>query len=153
MERRDWVGFPYVGAVEDEEPRPYIQIEVRKIGEPKIESVYALLDTGARDTVFISTVADNLGIKLVDWGRRVQIKIAGREYSAYPERVEIRVEGFNEFIPIDVLFAKDFELTGLLGQETFFCKHKVAFDRANLTAYIARNPIMSFPDFSAPPTF
>lgn len=152
MERRDWVAFPYTRDINREQlPRPFIPIEVRARDGQKIETVLALADSGAVDTVLDATVASNLGIRLLNWGNKVRIYVGGKEYMGYPETVEMRVEGFRDFLRMEVFFVKGFELTGLLGQEHFFVQHHICFDRSRNTAHIARNPQISFPDFSAPP--
>ncbi len=114
----------------------------------EIDTIDALVDSGATHSLFHVRVAKNIGYKLLHWGKKIPISVGGRNYLGSPAKIELRVAGFIYFVPMDVVFIDDFELTALLGQEQFFLFHKVCFDRAGMATHIARNPMMSFPDLS-----
>lgn len=97
-------------------------------------SVRALVDTGAPFTLFDRAAGDALGVDYSrDGARRESHKIAGGDYLAQVERVELTIPAFGDALRWTTevgFFLLDWGMTfgGLLGQEGFLDRWVASFD-------------------------
>jgi len=107
--------------------RPKIQVGLHN-GSKHVQLI-CLVDSGADDCMFNSSIADILGIDLKAGTRKRFGGIAkGIAIDSYLHPVEIQIEGFAERIPLIAAFCESAAVDGILGQSGFFENYKVEFE-------------------------
>lgn len=107
--------------------RPIITIEI--FGPNDSKEFDALIDSGADNALFNEEVADLLGI---DLSKATPVKLTGISGQLDGRRLEdikIKVKNFNEAVEIPVCFIKSATVGVLLGQEGFFDKYRIKFEK------------------------
>jgi predicted aspartyl protease len=96
----------------------------------KQTSVAALIDTGAADCLFDSDVANDLGLDIKDTDtERDYFGIGGQSVVGYIHKIELRIEGYNEWIEMEAGFFDHKMPYPLLGETGFFDNYEVRFMR------------------------
>jgi hypothetical protein len=90
--------------------------------------VRCLLDSGAIDSIFHSSIARVLGIDLTSGRPKEYTGIAGQTILAYLHPIQLQVQGFHERITLEAAFTDAHELA-LIGQTGFFDEYQVTFER------------------------
>lgn len=108
-------------------PRPIIRIEL--FSGKQHQKIDALLDSGADASLFHSSIADLLGIKLTDGLEKEFFGISEKSIKVYFHKIQMQITGFDK--PFDALvgFTKSDGVAALLGQADFFENYKITFDR------------------------
>lgn len=119
--------------------RPILQIRLSY--GAKHENVRCLVDTGADDCLFHTSIADLLGIDVKAGTLKQFSGIAGgHPVDAYMHWVKFEVQGFSETIDALVGFVDSDSVYGILGQSGFFHNYCVTFEH-----YRARFEVSSRP--------
>ena len=113
--------------------RDYIRLPLLKVrlgfGENHSD-VVGLVDTGATDCLFDRDVADALGIKFADSDvRREYVGVGGQSIVGHIHSIRFQVQGFSEWIEIEVAFIDARLPYQLLGQAGFFDNYEISFQR------------------------
>jgi hypothetical protein len=116
-------------------------ITVTVSSSSKTRSFKALIDSGSDITVMDKRIADLLDIDLIESEKGTLLGVdAGRE--GYLHEVSLQTDGFGEVCTFRVLFIedlhKDFDV--ILGQQDFFRRFIVRFERHQNTFYLALAP-------------
>ena len=89
-----------------------------------------LVDTGATDCLFDRDVADDLGITLADSDvKREYFGVGGQTVIGHVHSIKPQVQGFSEWIEIEVAFINAQLPYQLLGQAGFFDNYEISFQR------------------------
>ncbi len=144
MERKGWVDFDYQ-LDSDEIPRPFISFKLRCLGSSSNIEASGVVDSGAERTLLIADFAQALDIRLTEI-TKVPIYGLGDDDKTYgyPATVELLVDGFDEYVEMNIFFVKDLKVSGLLGQGQFFNQFNVSFDKRNGKTWITKNPSLVF---------
>lgn len=114
---------------DDTDPSGYVavpEIRVRLFYRGMEDDVRCVLDSGADDCLFHSSVATNLGIDLTSGSPKVFYGIGGEMLQAYMHTVGLRLKGFNERIEVVAGFS-EFTKMSVLGQRGVFESFEVTF--------------------------
>lgn len=106
---------------------PYLQVCIRyqqNAGQP----LFALVDSGAIDTLFPAALGDTLGIDVLSGERKVYFGIGGHAAVGYIHECDMQVSGFNTWIKMRIGFLDTIRIP-LLGQSGFFENYQVLFER------------------------
>jgi hypothetical protein len=107
--------------------RPKIQIDVRN-GDKHVQLI-CLVDSGADDCMFHSSIGEILGLDLKSGKHKPFGGIAkGVVIDSYLHEVEIQVQGFQERVWVLAAFCESSAVDGILGQSGFFENYKVEFE-------------------------
>ena len=113
--------------------RDYIRLpllQVRLGSETNHTDVVGLVDTGAADCLFDRDVADDLGITLADSDvKREYFGVGGHTLIAHIHLIRLQIQGFSEFIEIEVGFIDAKLPYQILGQSGFFDNYEISFQR------------------------
>ena len=113
--------------------RDYIRLpllQVRLGSGTNRTDVVGLVDTGATDCLFDRDVADDLGITLADTDvRREYFGVGGHSLIGHNHLVRFQIQGFSEWIEIEVGFIEANLPYQLLGQSGFFDNYEINFKR------------------------
>jgi hypothetical protein len=123
--------FRYKKTPDNTYPSGYISlpiIPVRLFNGNKHKDVRCLLDSGADNCMFHSSVADILGLELAKGEPRIFYGIAKQAAHGFLHTIQLQVEGFNETIEIKAAFTEDNDIP-LIGQVGFFDFYQVIFER------------------------
>jgi hypothetical protein len=107
--------------------RPMVQIEVS--GPQNTKKFNALIDSGADYCLFNTEVAELVGLDLSKAKTRRLTGIGSIIEGFYLNDVEMRLEGIEKTIKIPVCFVKTPNVGLLLGQEGFFDKFRIRFEK------------------------
>ncbi len=92
--------------------------------------VVGLVDTGATDCLFDRDVAEDLGIELVDSDvKREYFGVGGQSVIGHIHLIRFQIQGFSEWIEIEVAFIDAKLPYQLLGQSGFFDNYEISFQR------------------------
>jgi Aspartyl protease len=105
---------------------PLLQVEL--FYGAKHTGVRCLIDTGASDCIFHSSIADILGIDLKSGKPKPYTGIGGQSINAYLHQIQMRIQGFSEKIHLDAAFTEENQVP-LLRQTGFFDNYRVTFER------------------------
>lgn len=115
---------------------PNVAIQI--IHESKVFDTLGLIDSGCQVTHVNYEIADFLGIN-PEGGEKVStVGISGRPTEGYMLPVTISVIGGGEPFRASVIFVKDLPVSVLLGQENFFEKFNIRFEKSKGVFYIER---------------
>lgn len=107
--------------------RPKIQVGLHS-GDNHVQLI-CLVDSGADDCMFHSSIADVLAIDLKTGTHKPFGGIAkGVVIDSYLHPIEIQLQGFAERIPVMAAFCESSAVDGILGQSGFFENYKVEFE-------------------------
>ena len=113
--------------------RDYIRLpllQVRLAFGANHTDVVGLVDTGATDCLFDRDVADDLGIALADSDpKREYFGVGGNSLVGHIHSIRLQVQGFSEWIEIEVAFIDAQLPYQLLGQAGFFDNYEINFQR------------------------
>ncbi len=107
--------------------RSIITIEV--FGKKDSKKFDALLDSGADCSLFNKEVAEVLNIDLSNSKAVKFTGISGQINGYRLEKVKIRVDGTTKTVEIPISFVDSPTVSLLLGQEGFFDKHRIKFEK------------------------
>jgi len=109
--------------------RPIVQIEI--YGPGGSQKFDALVDSGADCSLFNTQVTEIIGIDLSKAAAVTFMGINGGEgvSALFVESVEMRVNGIDGKVKIPVGFIDNDAVGLLLGQEGFFDKHRIKFEK------------------------
>jgi predicted aspartyl protease len=94
----------------------------------KHESLRCVIDTGATDCMFHSSIAKSLGIDLTSGKPKTFYAVNGQPFNAYLHNVELKVHRLDIRIRIQAAFTEASK-ESLLGQNGFFDYFEVTFRR------------------------
>ena len=113
--------------------RDYIRLpllQVRLASGANRTDVVGLVDTGATDCLFDRDVADDLGITLADSDlTREYFGVGGQSVIGHIHPIRFQIQGFSEWIEIEVGFIDAKLPYQLLGQTGFFDNYEINFKR------------------------
>lgn len=113
--------------------RDYIRLpllQVRLAFAANGTDVVGLVDTGATDCLFDRDVADDLGITLADSDvTREYFGVAGQSVVGHIHMIRLRIQGFSEWIELEVGFIDAKLPYQILGQAGFFDNYEITFKR------------------------
>jgi len=105
-------------------------LQVRLASGANHIDVVGLVDTGATDCLFDRDVADGLGIMLADSDlTREYFGVAGQSVIGHIHTIRFQIQGFSEWIEIEVGFIDAKLPYPLLGQAGFFDNYEISFQR------------------------
>ena len=104
-------------------------IEVEIFGPEGSQKFNALIDSGADASLFNVQVAELLGFDLANARKENFTGISGTTLCYFFENVKIKLEGQEKFINIPVGFTDSNTVGLLLGQDGFFDKNRIKFER------------------------
>lgn len=110
--------------------RPMIKVSL--FGSNGSVNALSLVDSGADNCLFSVEFAKILGIDLKKCERQQTTGVEGGKMDVFLTTVEIQAEHL-EKIKLPVGFIDSPSVTGLLGQEGFFDKHRIKFERDHNT--------------------
>jgi hypothetical protein len=113
--------------------RPMLDVKI-SYGE-KAERLEALIDSGTELTILDVELAERLGI-VRDGRELATIYAFAGQKTAFLAPVSIAVPGFDEVIDTTVLFAEDPEFDMILGQDDFFRRFLVKFEKSKNKFYL-----------------
>ncbi len=124
--------FRYRKVPDNTDPRGYSMLpllQVRLFHGSRYTDVMCLIDSGAKDCMFHSSVADVLGIDIGTGREKGYYGIAAhQEVTGYLHTIQLQVQGFSELIEIEAAFTYENQAS-LLGQVGFFDNYQVIFER------------------------
>jgi predicted aspartyl protease len=113
--------------------RDYIRLpllQVRLGSGTHRTDVVGLVDTGATDCLFDRDVADDLGITLADSdAKREYFGVGGQSIIGHIHLIRFQIQGFSEWIEIEIGFIDDKLPYQILGQSGFFDNYEISFQR------------------------
>ena len=118
------------------------KVQTRVFNGTAHEDLICLVDSGADDCMFHSSIADLLGIDLKS-GRPKQFGgiAAGVTVDAYMHPIELQIYGL-ERIPVLAAFSEQFsQKSGILGQSDVFDVFKIEFERYRGKLSISPRPV------------
>ena len=93
-------------------------------------AVVGLVDSGAADCLFDRDLADDLGIELKDSDlKREYFGVGGQSVIGHIHSIRFQIQGFSEWIDIEVGFIDAKLPFQLLGQSGFFDNYEISFQR------------------------
>lgn len=105
-------------------------LQVRLGVGPNHADVVGLVDTGATDCLFDRDVADALGIKFTDSDvTREYFGVGGQSVIGHIHLIRFQIQGFSEWVEIEVGFIDAKLPYQLLGQSGFFDNYEISFQR------------------------
>lgn len=113
--------------------RDYIRLpllQVRLSSGTNRTDVVGLVDTGATDCLFDRDVADALGLTLSDSDvTREYFAVGGQSVIGRIHLIRFQIQGFSEWVEIEVGFIDAKLPYQLLGQSGFFDNYEISFQR------------------------
>jgi len=103
-------------------------LQVRLFYGSKYKDVICLLDTGAIDCMFHTSIADVLGIDVKSGREKTYYGIGGHKVVGHLHTIQLQIQGFSELVDLEVAFTDGNDLS-LLGQTGFFDNYQVTFER------------------------
>ena len=106
--------------------RPMLEVEL--FGEKGSVTVDAIVDSGADSCIFNVEYAEAIGVDLANCEVEDMIGISGVPMRTYRTKIEIEVKHLDRF-ELPVAFIESTSVNGLLGQEGFFDRYRIRFER------------------------
>ena len=107
--------------------RPIISIEV--FGPNGSNKFSALIDSGSDCSLVNAEIAEMLGLDLSKGKPTEFTGISGKTTGRRLENIQIKIEEFDKPIKIPVCFVKSKTVGLLLGEEGFFDKYRIKFEK------------------------
>ena len=105
-------------------------LQVRLGYGTKLSNVVSLVDTGATDCLFCPDVADDLGIASRDSDvKREYFGVGGQSLTGHIHPIRLQIQGFSEWIELEVGFIDAPLPYQILGQSGFFDSYEISFQR------------------------
>jgi Aspartyl protease len=117
--------------------RPIVEVEISRGGPGR--KFLALIDSGADQITMPAAIAEALGIDRAACRRRSMMGISMQRTEGFVAPVMIRVQHHVEPITAPVVFI-DTDIPVLLGQEAFFDRYRVKFEKDHDTFEITPAP-------------
>lgn len=124
--------------------RPSIEILISNNDKPAIKSIVqmAMVDSGSDVVLMDVEIAEYLEIDPNACQKTRMSGVTG-EAEGFVAKVHLKVEQFEETIPVDVVFIKELKTGILLGQKGFFDYFTIIFDKSNNIFKLERNDVKS----------
>lgn len=106
--------------------RPIVEIEISRGGPAR--KFLALINSGADQITMPAAIADALGIVRATCPRRSLIGITMQRVDGFVASIGIRVQHHSELIAVPAVFI-DTDIPVLLGQEAFFDRYRIKFEK------------------------
>lgn len=113
--------------------RPLVQIEVS--WKQSTKSFMALVDSGTDVTMMDMEIATILGITF-PLAKKVEASGIGGVKPGLLNKVNIQIEGFEEIMTFGVVFVERLGFDVILGQDDFFRRFHVRFEREAKAFYL-----------------
>ena len=104
-------------------------VPIEVFGPKDSRNFDALVDSGADCSLFNIQVAEALGIDLSSARPARLTGISGQINGYRLEKIKIKVEGLDDAVEIPVCFVESPTVSVLLGQEGFFDKYRIRFEK------------------------
>jgi hypothetical protein len=117
--------------------RPVVEVEISRGGPGR--KFLALVDSGADQITMPATIAEALGIDRAACRPRDVVGITMERVEGFVAPVMIRVQHHVEPITASVVFI-DTDVPVLLGQEAFFDRYRIKFEKDHDTFEIVPSP-------------
>ena len=117
--------------------RPIVEVEISRGGPAR--KFLALIDSGADQITMPSAIADALGIDRATCPSRPMMGITMQRTEGFVALVSIRVHNQAEAITVPAVFI-DTDVPVLLGQEGFFDRYRIKFEKDHDTFEIGLAP-------------
>ena len=117
--------------------RPMLQVTL--FNGTKRQQIVCLIDSGADECLFHSSVARSLGID-VESGRYKEFDGIAGSIEAYIHPVEIQIQDFAERVKIEAGFTESEGVHAILGQAGFFENFRTCFERYRWRTEVGNRP-------------
>ncbi len=117
--------------------RPIVEVEISHGGPAR--KFLALVDSGADQITMPAAIADALGVDRASCPRRTMMGITMERTEGFVAPIQIRVSRQIGTITAPVVFI-DTDVPVLLGQEGFFDRYRIRFERDHDTFEIVPSP-------------
>jgi hypothetical protein len=117
--------------------RPIVEVEISHAGAGR--KFLALIDSGADQITMPAAIADVLGIDRSTCPPRTMMGITMERTEGFVAQVTIRLSHHSEHITVPAVFI-DTDVPVLLGQEGFFDRYRIKFEKDHDTFEIALAP-------------
>ena len=117
--------------------RPVVEVTLSKNG--KSRDFFAVIDSGADVTTMSTQVAEILGIDWKNCRRGNLLGISGITQNSYYDELDITVKTLDDMFTIPVVFTEAI-IPILLGQEGFFDRYRIKFEKDHDTFEITLAP-------------
>ncbi len=115
--------------------RPMIEIEICN-GKSCFKCL-AMVDSGCDRTLVNAEIADMLAINRTGLNKAKVTGIAGDGVESFTYKVKIKAEKTKHFFEANVVFVPGLHMSMLLGQDNFFEKFKVRFEKNKKKFYLS----------------
>ena len=135
-----WIKYKYTGSFESGRvvhETPLIEVEISHNG--KSQSFSGLIDSGCTMTHMAASIADFFNIDLTKCKEGISKSADGIETRVPISEISIKLKDFGDAFVTPVIFSKGLPVPILLGQNNFFDKFDVKFEKRNNTFEIKRN--------------
>jgi hypothetical protein len=106
--------------------RPMLQVTL--FSETRRKEHICLVDSGADECLFHSSIGRNLGID-IESGRYKKFDGIAGSLEAYMHPIEVQIQDFSERVKIEAGFTESEGVDAILGQTGFFENFKICFNR------------------------
>lgn len=114
--------------------RPMVSMVITS-GE-KSRNCFSLIDSGTDSTLINAEFMELLGIDALKC-RKVKVGGVGKsDLYGFIEKIQFKIEGFEEVFKTEVIFVKDMVTSGLLGQKDIFENFKIRFEKKYRKFYL-----------------
>lgn len=124
--------FPYVKIPTRDPRRKWLSrplIPVTLFGPRGSIYIDALVDSGADISLFHSDIGRDIGLEIEKGERQVFSGIEGGNVIVYTHFIYLQIIGMNEKIEVEAGFTETSGVSAILGQEGFFDKFRIKFER------------------------
>lgn len=112
--RKRWVSRPIISVV---------------LTHKESTSIVAIVDSGADKSLFDAEVGKDIGLDVESGEVEYFGGIGGSRINAFVHRVQLQVIDIDKTIEIQVGFAENLGISGILGQEGFFDAFRIKFEK------------------------
>lgn len=131
-----WKEFPYTTSIVDFETsewahQPTLEVKIIPSEGSLPFTTRMVVDSGATETLLDAEIGKAVGLDVVSG---VPKKVGGITGSTtgYEHRVQIDLVDLDDVLEVDVIFVPNMGASGLLGQDTFFSRYDVRFEKRRL---------------------
>lgn len=124
--------FPYVKTPARDTRRKWLSrplIPVALFGPKGSIYIDALIDSGADMSLFHSDIGKDIGLEMEKGKRQTFSGIEGGNVIVYTYPIYLQIIGMNEKIEVEAGFTETSGVSAILGQEGFFDKFRIKFER------------------------
>ena len=116
--------------------RPMLQVTL--FNGMKRKQVICLVDSGADESLFHSSIGRDLGIDIKS-GRYKEFDGIAGNVAAYVHLIELQIQDFPERVKIEVGFTESEDVDAIVGQAGFFENFRICFDRRKARIEVTSN--------------